>query len=147
MRPWFYVAGFGVLAWAALSAGGVIKGGPASGILNWLTGLLAIGFGLIAGVYATHTWLLSAAGGVVSIHPVIGLAVFVLTLLGLLATIPVLLIDRISALSVTPVIVAAWVLLPSLLQVGAIPGEAGDRITLIIRTIAEPLIAETRWFG
>lgn len=148
MRPWFYVAGFGVLAWAFLSAGSVIKGGAASGILNWLTGIGAIAAALIAGVYATYTWVLDLTGWLVGIHPVIGLAAFVLTLLGLLATIPALLMDRFSAMSVTPVIVGAWVVLPSLLQVGAIPGEAGDQAMVLLRTVSVPLVETTaRWFG
>ena len=133
MRAWFYVAGFGVLAWAFLSAGSVIKGGAASGILNWLTGVASVACALIAGVYATYTWILDLTGWVVGIHPVIGLVAFILTLLGILATIPALLMDRFSAMTVTPVIVGAWVVLPSLLTVGAIPGEAGNQAMVVDR--------------
>lgn len=148
MRDWTYITVGLVVAWAAMTAGARINGGSLSSAINWSTGLLSLASALLAGVYATGTWVRDLVGWVVSIHPVVSLLALAGTLLSIAAIIPVLLLDKWSAAGATIPVVAATFFLPSLLVVGAVPGEAGEVLTEGVGVLARALIRATNgWFG
>ncbi|HCB03582.1 MAG TPA: hypothetical protein DEQ43_04920 [Nocardioides bacterium] len=148
MNPaWWTIVGFSVLSWASLSLGSRINGGALSAPINWATGSLSVAFALIAGRAAMFTWIYDAVGWVAAIHPVVGLVLTAAVILAIFFTVLVLTWDRWSAVSASLPIVAAWLVVPSLLAHGMPPGEFGATAATAVVTAADWLLANIGgWF-
>lgn len=139
---WFTVIGFAVLAWASLAAGARINGGALSSTINWITGVLAVGFALVAGRAAMKTWIYDAVGWVAHIHPVASLVLMGAVVLAIGATVLVVTWDRWSGVSASVPVVAAWLVLPSLLGHGIPPGEFGRTAARVVFAVADWLAVD-----
>ncbi len=135
---WFYIIGFSVIAWGLLS---LLASGRAPHFLEVILGGLAVLSCLIAGRFALTTWLYPLTGWITHLHQITTLLAMAVALLTVAATIPVLWWNL--SRWVTPLAVA-WVLLPSLLLQGVIPGEGGAVLTKGVLTVADTLALHVR---
>jgi len=134
---WWTVIGFSVLSWAALATGARINGGALSGPINWLTGVLSVAFALVAGRAAMRTWIYDLVGWIAGIHPTVALLLMGGVLLALFFTALVVTWDKWSGVSATVPVVAAWLVVPSLLGHGLPSGEFGATASQAIFTVAD----------
>lgn len=143
MTAWVYVVAFTVIAWGSLTIGSVIKGGALSGPINWFTGVTALATALIAGEYARATWIYRLAGWVLGLHYVVRLFLLAVVIILCASTLLIVMVDRVSAMTATPAIVFAWLIVPSLLAHRAIPGTVGLSIANVVDSLGVWLVSQT----
>lgn len=140
---WYYILGFGVLAWGCFFASGVLSV-PGQVHVAWGLGLLGLGFAVIAGMYAERTWIGDLIGWFIGLGWVTALAAFVGLLVLCVITVLAALWDKVAAKVVLSLPLAlAWVFAISALAHGAVPGNVGHGIQTAVGQIGNILVAKT----
>ena len=137
MGAWAVVVGFSLISWGLLALG---ASGKLPSVVETLLGVLAVCSALIAGFAALGTWIYPVTGWIVGLHPVISLAAMGVALIAVGATVPVLAWDLRKWV---PLLTGSWLILPSLLKLGVVPGTVGETMTSVVMEIAATLSANT----
>jgi hypothetical protein len=125
-----------------------VRLGPATEIVQWAVGALAVTCSLGAGAQATRTWIgRDAVPLIVGIHPVVvaaaGLAVIAAVVLAALALVP----DRWSSVAAASGVLVLVFLAPSLvryLPAGSVPDLARSALVAMLQTSDR---VTAGWFG
>ena len=142
--PWYYIAGFGVIAWALFAIASKLRVGVSQEIVSGVIGVAGIASGVIAGVYAEQTFIASIVRWVVSIHPVVTFAGFIILVLAAIITLAAIIPDRWSpGASASLPMAIAWIFIPSALSSGALHGTWGAGITSATVQISGILVKAT----
>lgn len=147
MTAWYYVAGFATLAWIAISIGTGMKFGRFQVHGGWIVTAVGIVFGVLAGLAATSTVIYRFVGAIAHSFTIVQLALFVAVLAAAAFTLAALLPDNLHGFTAGLGLALAWVVLPSLLKQGVVPGQAGQTIAAVLTDLTRPLVQNTRWFG
>ena len=127
---WYYIGGFGVIAWLMFAVASKLRLGIAQEIVSGVLGVLGIAAGAIAGVYAESTFIGTFARWVVALHPVVTFVSFVVLLVAAFVTVAAIIPDKWSpGASASLPLALAWVVIPSALSSGALHGTWGHAIT------------------
>lgn len=153
-RYWLPTAGFAVIAWGFLVIGSKINGGKFSTAINWTCGTAAILASLIAGRYATRTFIRGVIGGIAGWGVFFQVALMVVVLGSLIWMALVLMWDKWSAVAASIPIALILLTVPSALDAGVVPGAAGVALDRAVTTVTDNVM-ELRtgnttvgaWFG
>jgi hypothetical protein len=144
---WYYVGGFGVLAWLLMSIGTGFKLGRAQVHGGWVITVAGVAFGVLAGLAALGTWIYPLTGAITNSFNPVKFAAFIVVLVAIGFTVAALLPDSIHGFTAGLGLALAWVAIPSLLRHGVVPGQAGVNIQAVLTELTRPLVQNTRWFG
>jgi len=134
---WSTIVMAAVIAWGILT---VAASGRFPTWFEIVLGFIAVGAGLIAGTAATSTRIKGAVSWLIHLHEVVALAIMAAVLIALLATFPVLIWNEKKW---TAPLTIAYVLIPSALLLGVIPGEFGATLTKAVLAVGDTLSRET----
>jgi hypothetical protein len=142
---WYYVGGFGALAWILFSIIAKMSAGRAQVALTASVGIFGIASGMIAGGWARRTFIINIAGWAASIHPAVTFVIFILLVIFIVGvTIAAIIPDGYSpAVAASFGIAIAWIFVPSFLAIGALPGTWGASITAASNNVTTTLMTLT----
>ena len=142
VQAWTIVIVFGLFAWGFLLLPSVFN---LPKMLEVAMAVLAGCSALIAGNAARGTWIYDLIAWFVHLSPFTSLTVMALVLIAVAVTIPILIRNE---KNLTPLVAAAWVIIPSALSLGVLKGEFGAAITTNVLDLAASLTrATTGWFA
>lgn len=141
---WMTALGFGVIAWFMFALAQGIQVGKVQLYYGWVAGLVGFLAAVVAGTAARNTWIAGLVGWAVGLGTWIRVIAFVLVLVTVLVTLVAILPDNIGkGVSMGLGLAVAWMILPSAIVQGVVPGRAGQVITSAYVAISQPLVQAT----
>lgn len=141
---WYYVGGFGVIAWILFTIFSKLSLGKGQGVVAAVTAIGGLAAAIIAGFYAVQTPIGTVVGAIVSI-PLIAFVVFLALLVSIVGlTVAAFVPDKwLPAVSATAGLAAAWILIPSALASAPLPGTWGSAINGGVQWAGQLLVGAT----
>jgi hypothetical protein len=150
VHTWVYVLGFGAVGWMLFKLARRILTNykQVDDWLGYLVGVAGLAAFVLSGVYATNTWIYGVIGWFKG-WEIVALGIFLAVVGTAIYTLFALVPDRYSPEATIGLGLAlAWVIVPSALAQGYVPGTVGATISQAVQTVTGPLIANTSgWFG
>jgi hypothetical protein len=150
MRTWTYIGGFAVLGWGLLAVATALSVGRMQSWWVWGCGFMGTLSTLTAGAWLTQgTWPYRLIGWFAGLHPVIGLALSLGILVGVIWLTAAMLPDPVMSKASISVSVAVMALfLPALAGQAPLPGRVGHTVTSAVTQVtAETTRVTAGWFG
>lgn len=141
---WYYVLGFGILAWGCFLAAGVLALPKIQSHVAWVFGVGGLAAAIIAGFYAKATWIGDLIRGFIGLGDLTRFITFGGLLALIIITPLAALIDKVAPKLVLSLPIAlAWVAAMPALYYGALPGNWGQGITSAVKAISNVLVTKT----
>lgn len=141
---WITAIGFGIIAWFMFALAQGVQVGKVQLYYGWVAGLLGFLAAIVSGTAARNTWVYGLVGWAVGLGTWIKVIAFALVLITVLVTLVAILPDNIGkGVSMGLGLAVAWIILPSAIVQGVVPGKAGDMIEQAYIAVSAPLVQAT----
>lgn len=141
---WMTVIGAGIIAWFMFALAQGVQVGKPQVHYSWVAGIVGFLAAIIAGTAARNTFIYSLVGWAVGLGTWIRVIAFALVLITVLVTLVAILPDNIGrGVSMGLGLAVAWIILPSAIVQGVVPGKAGDVIERAYVAVSAPLVKAT----
>lgn len=148
MTTWYYIIGGLITGWIGFTVLAAVSLPKGQIHWDWAAGLIGWLGCLVAGTYATDTWISGLVETIVGISDLTRLLVFGLVLATVALTAAAAVPNRVlGAFTLSLAVGIAWLFVPSALAADVVPGSLGDTITEAVSALTKSLVDNTKWLG